>query len=58
VTDSLYDRLEDAAYVAVGAALLTFQRAQVQRHELERWLESVRADLDAALDPQAASPKG
>jgi hypothetical protein len=54
VTDSLYDRLEDAAYVAVGAALLTFQRAQVQRHELERWLESVRADLD----PQAASPKG
>jgi len=48
MTDRLQDRLEDAAYVAVGAAVLAFQRAQVQRRELERWFDAVRKDLDDA----------
>jgi hypothetical protein len=58
-----YERLEDATYVAVGALVLTYQRAQVQRREVERFLERVRRQLADALAvepdaPQPASPKG
>jgi hypothetical protein len=50
VNEGLYERVEDAAYVAVGAAVLAFQRAQVQRRELERWLTAVRDELDDLTD--------
>ena len=37
---SATDTLRDAAYITVGAAVLTFQKAQVRRRELvEQWRE-------------------
>jgi ElaB/YqjD/DUF883 family membrane-anchored ribosome-binding protein len=50
--------LKDAAYVAVGLGLLGFQRAQVQRVELTRQLESQLgnlSDLPSTLGTQAES---
>lgn len=44
--------VKDAAYVAIGFGVLTFQRAQVQRRELEAAVEShvklVEERLEAA----------
>ncbi len=34
--DSATDALRDMAYTAVGLGILTYQRAQVRRRELER----------------------
>ena len=36
VTTASVDMAREATYVAVGLGLLTFQRAQVKRRELER----------------------
>ena len=41
--------LRDAAYVAVGFGVLTFQRAQVQRRELEQQLETSAESLKTSL---------
>lgn len=55
VPDPLKDvpeRLRDAAYVAVGFAVLGFQRAQVRRRELERAVrETVRAAAAQRPEP-------
>ncbi len=37
--------LKDAAYTAVGFAVIGLQRAQVQRREIERWLAGLRRDV-------------
>jgi hypothetical protein len=53
--------VRDAAYVAIGFGVLTFQRAQVQRRELtetiedrvklvEERLEAVQKDVDKLFD--------
>ena len=42
--------LREAAYVAVGAGVLGFQRAQVRRQELGKQLEGPRQELEAQLD--------
>jgi hypothetical protein len=42
--------LEEAAYVAVGLGVLAFQRAQVQRREIERLLADAGIDLDSAVE--------
>jgi pantothenate kinase len=41
----LIDAARDAAYAAIGFGVLSFQRAQVRRRELERRLEERRRDL-------------
>jgi hypothetical protein len=33
------ERLADAAYTSIGLGLLTFQRAQVRRREITRYVE-------------------
>jgi hypothetical protein len=40
VAQRAVDLAKDATYVGVGLALLTFQRAQVQRREAERALRN------------------
>lgn len=38
-------QLKDAAYTAVGFAVIGVQRAQVQRREVERWLARLRDEV-------------
>lgn len=45
--------LEDGAYVAVGAAVLGFQRAQVARREIEKHLPPLVRDLQRDLPGEA-----
>lgn len=45
--------LEDGAYVAVGAAVLGFQRAQVARREMEKRLPPLVRDLEGGLPGEA-----
>jgi hypothetical protein len=51
-SDQVVDMAKDAAYIAVGFGVLTFQRAQVRRQELTKSLqEHVSAlDLDQAYE--------
>lgn len=42
--------LKDAAYVAIGLGVITFQRAQVRRRELEKQFEA----QSEAIRPQMA----
>lgn len=41
--------LKDAAYVAIGFGVLTFQRAQVQRQELSKTVDGARESLEDRL---------
>lgn len=41
--------LKDAAYTAVGLAVIGFQRAQVRRHELAKFLDAALDDLNQRL---------
>lgn len=43
--------LRDALYTAVGLGVLGFQRAQVGRRDLRRWLAERAAAVDDRLDP-------
>jgi ElaB/YqjD/DUF883 family membrane-anchored ribosome-binding protein len=43
--------LKDAAYVAVGFGVLAFQKAQVQRRELEKQLTKAAAELEERSKP-------
>ena len=47
--------LEDGAYVAVGTAVLGFQRAQVARRAVEKRLPPVVRDLERDLPREAAA---
>ena len=53
--DRLPRVLEDGAYVAVGAAVLGFQRAQVARREIEKRLPPIVRDLERDLPGEALS---
>lgn len=48
---------KDAAYVAIGAGVLGFQRAQVRRHDLGKRVAKARAAMadDAGSRPAAAT---
>ena len=55
------DTLRDAAYIAVGASILGFQKAQVRRRELieelqtrRAWVESQMAEGRTSFDGLAA----
>ncbi|HEV2766357.1 MAG TPA: hypothetical protein VGV63_01460 [Acidimicrobiales bacterium] len=48
------ERVEDAAYVTVGFAVLAFQQAQVRRRELERQL----AELGDVVDEHGDDLEG
>jgi hypothetical protein len=37
---------KDATYVVIGAGVLGFQQAQVQRQELRKWLAEPKADIE------------
>ena len=52
---SLPRLLEDGAYVAVGTAVLGFQRAQVARRAVERRLPPLVRDLERDLPREAAA---
>jgi hypothetical protein len=39
--------VEDALHVAVGLAVLGFNRFQVGRRRVEEWLDQLAAELDA-----------
>jgi len=54
---SLNAAVRDAAYTTVGFAVLGFQRAQVRRRELERWLRQVRDEVSRCR-PSATSSAG
>ena len=41
--------IKDAAYVAIGFGVITFQRAQVRRRELEKQFETQAAEVRAQL---------
>ena len=43
---TISERVEDAAYVTVGFAVLAFQQAQVRRRELERQLAELGDIVD------------
>lgn len=47
--DELPRTLRDAAYVAVGFAVIGVQRAQVRRRELARQLPDLEANLPAGI---------
>ena len=55
VNETLNETLKDAAYVTIGFGVLSFQRAQVRRHELTKQLKPQLEDLvtnvDDALQP-------
>ena len=42
--------LRDAAYVAIGAGVIGFQKAQVRRQELTRQLYGQRPQIEAQLE--------
>jgi hypothetical protein len=44
------ERVEDAAYVSVGFAVLAVQQAQVRRRELERQLAALAEAVDDRSD--------
>lgn len=39
--DEVTKRVQDATYVAIGLGILTFQRAQVRRRELQKDLSRI-----------------
>lgn len=47
--DDLQEALRDAAYVAVGFAVIGVQRAQVRRRELAKQLPDLEEHLPAGL---------
>lgn len=51
---TISERVEDAAYVTVGFAVLAFQQAQVRRRELERQL----AELGDIVDEHGDDVEG
>ena len=50
ITDEITKTARDAAYVVVGLGVLGFQRAQVQRQELQKRLVEPRSQLEGRLD--------
>lgn len=48
--DDLAKRLQDAAYVSIGLTVIAFQKAQVQRNELSKSLETSLADVRTVVE--------
>ncbi|MCB0978670.1 MAG: hypothetical protein KDB02_14555, partial [Acidimicrobiales bacterium] len=48
--DTVADAARDAFYVAVGAGVITFQKAQVQRQELTKLAKAQFADAKVTAD--------
>ena len=44
------DTLRDAAYIAVGASILGFQKAQVRRHELAEQLKGGQVRFETQIE--------
>ena len=47
---------KDAAYVVIGAGVLGFQRAQVQRQELRKRLADPKAELEQRVADRPGRP--
>lgn len=50
--------LKDAAYVAVGIGVISFQRAQVRRQELRKDFLGRRKDLEAQVEEYGTKLRG
>ena len=55
---NLAKSLQDGIYVIVGLAVLVFQRAQVQRLELQKQVEALLADLREPAGDAASGTAG
>lgn len=48
--DDVAKMLQDAAYVGIGLGVIAFQKAQVQRHELSKSLQSAMEDARSTVE--------